>query len=247
MDAEGLGRKLLLTRPATAGRPLRTRLWGTWQHLTKCSHLKALSNSLNAGTAQRGCLGRGKAFGWPSAVCPQNGCVHLHIIEICTPWLGMTAIWPTQTGLCKFGCVWSLLTFVGVLESQFQAYGQIRENKAETLKTPLLGSWFLNMSAKASIVVVELSATGRVWFQFTPRSDRNLVCQTGVLGSFHWFFEETAKHGVHQDFLSRNFLSRNPQKITRISGSAPIWRVLIQDDPQANITYQRRSLCVSSR
>ena len=34
--------------------------------------LQALSGSLNAGTAKRGCLGQGEAFGWPPAVCPSK-------------------------------------------------------------------------------------------------------------------------------------------------------------------------------
>ena len=34
--------------------------------------LQALSSSLNAGTAKRGCLGRGEAFGWPPAVPPER-------------------------------------------------------------------------------------------------------------------------------------------------------------------------------
>ena len=57
MDAEGLGRKLL---PATPRKPLKSRLW-----VLTASHrmltLQALSSSLNAGTANRGCLGLGKA------------------------------------------------------------------------------------------------------------------------------------------------------------------------------------------
>ena len=31
---------------------------------------QTLSSSLNSGTAKRGCLGRGKVFGWPPAFCP---------------------------------------------------------------------------------------------------------------------------------------------------------------------------------
>ena len=41
--------------------------------------LQALSSSLNAGAAERGCLNRGKAALRQSV--PQNGRVHLHIIE----------------------------------------------------------------------------------------------------------------------------------------------------------------------
>ena len=41
---------------------------GTASH--KMLSLQAVSSSLNAGTAKRGCLGRGEAFGCPLAVCP---------------------------------------------------------------------------------------------------------------------------------------------------------------------------------
>ena len=63
MDAEGLGRKLLLTPPATPGEPRGKQTVGTVTASLKLLTLQALSSSLNAGTAERGCLGRGKAFG----------------------------------------------------------------------------------------------------------------------------------------------------------------------------------------
>ena len=49
---------------------LTSRLWGTVTASHKILTLQALSSSLNAGTAKRGCLNRGKAFGSPLAVCP---------------------------------------------------------------------------------------------------------------------------------------------------------------------------------
>ena len=76
MDAEGLGHKLLLT-PSSDPRRAPT-VTASYKMLT----LQALSSSLNAGTAKRDCLGRGEAFGCPPAVCPPNGRVHLHILEI---------------------------------------------------------------------------------------------------------------------------------------------------------------------
>ena len=65
MDAEGLGRKLLLTPPllATPGKPLASH-----EMLT----LQALSSSLNPGTAKRGCLGQGKPLGDLWQPVPQN-------------------------------------------------------------------------------------------------------------------------------------------------------------------------------
>ena len=66
MDAEGLGRKLLLTLSGDPRRAHEKQTVGTHKMLT----LQALSSSLNAGTAKRGCLRRGEAFGCPPAVCP---------------------------------------------------------------------------------------------------------------------------------------------------------------------------------
>ena len=73
MDPKGLGRKLLLT---PSGDTLRTPEKQTVGTVTashrkqKMLTLDALSSSLNAGTAEGGCLGRGEAFGCPPAVCP---------------------------------------------------------------------------------------------------------------------------------------------------------------------------------
>ena len=70
MDAEGLGRKLLLT---PSGDPRGTPEMQTVSAVTaspKMLTLQALSSSLNAGAAKGGCPSRGDAFGCPSAVCP---------------------------------------------------------------------------------------------------------------------------------------------------------------------------------
>ena len=53
MDAEGLGRKLLLTHLVTPGFPPE----------------KQTVSTVTA-SDQRGCVGQGKAFGWPPAICP---------------------------------------------------------------------------------------------------------------------------------------------------------------------------------
>ena len=62
MDAEGWGRKLLLTLPlATSDNPEKQTV-GTVTASRKMPTLPALSSSRSAGTAKRGCLGRGKAL-----------------------------------------------------------------------------------------------------------------------------------------------------------------------------------------
>ena len=84
MDTEGLGRELLLTPPRRPLETLKTRLWALRQHLTKCSQLQALWNSLNAGTAtlqREAAWAEGRLFGDLQQSVPQNGRVHLHIID----------------------------------------------------------------------------------------------------------------------------------------------------------------------
>ena len=69
MDAEGLGRKLLLTPSGNPrGAPEKEAL-GTVTASHQMLTLQVLSSSLNARIAKRGCL------------VPQNGRVHLHIID----------------------------------------------------------------------------------------------------------------------------------------------------------------------
>ena len=82
MDAECLGRKLLLT---LSGDPCRThekQTVGTVtasQNMLRQLSLQALSSSLNAGRAKGGCLGRGEAFGCPPAAhSPERLCPFIH-------------------------------------------------------------------------------------------------------------------------------------------------------------------------
>ena len=80
MDAEGLGRKLLLTAPGDPQQPLKRPL-GTVSASHKILTLQALWSSLNASAAEGGCLGRGEALGALRQSVPQNSRVHLHIID----------------------------------------------------------------------------------------------------------------------------------------------------------------------
>ena len=85
MDAEGLGRKLLLTPSGDPRRTSEKQTVGTETASQKMLSLRALSGSLNAGTAKGGCLGRGEAFGGGGGLrrsVPQNGRLHLHIIKL---------------------------------------------------------------------------------------------------------------------------------------------------------------------
>ena len=81
MDVEGLGRKLLLTPSGDLRRAPEKQTVGTVTASCKMLRLQALSSSLNASTAKRGCLGRGEAFGALRQSVPQNGRVHLRIID----------------------------------------------------------------------------------------------------------------------------------------------------------------------
>ena len=108
MDAEDLGRKLLLT---PFGDPCRTpemQIVGTVTASRNMLTLQALSSSLNAGTAKWGCLGRGEAFGCPPAVCPPERphpfarYRHLTLLKRgCANWVGLGLAenqeWPRQT------------------------------------------------------------------------------------------------------------------------------------------------------
>ena len=63
MDAEGLGRKLLLlTLPGDPRKTPEKQTVGTVTASHKMLTLQARSSSLNVGAAKKGCLGRG-AFG----------------------------------------------------------------------------------------------------------------------------------------------------------------------------------------
>ena len=81
MDAEGLGHRLLLTPSADPRRTPEKQTVGTVTASQKMLSLQALSRFLNAGPANGGCLGRGEAPGCLRQSVPQNGRVHLHIID----------------------------------------------------------------------------------------------------------------------------------------------------------------------
>ena len=70
MDAEGLGGKLLLIRSGEPRRAPEKQTVSTVTASHKMLTLQALSSSLNAGTAKKGCLGRGEASGCLLAVRP---------------------------------------------------------------------------------------------------------------------------------------------------------------------------------
>ena len=67
MDAEGLGRKLLLTLPSDLWRALKSRQWVLWQLFTKCSPCKDFRVLSIPARQRRGGMGRGEAFGCPSS------------------------------------------------------------------------------------------------------------------------------------------------------------------------------------
>ena len=71
MDAEGLGRKLLLTRPATLGEPCVKQTVGTVTASHKMLTPQALSSSLLGWHCEeRGSSSRGAVFESLPAVCP---------------------------------------------------------------------------------------------------------------------------------------------------------------------------------
>ena len=82
MDAEGLGRKLLLNPSGDSCRAPEKQTVGTVTASHKMLTLQALSSSLNADNAKRGLPGPRRGFWVPSgSLSPKNGRVHLHIIE----------------------------------------------------------------------------------------------------------------------------------------------------------------------
>ena len=85
MDAEGLGRRLLLT---PSGDPCRTPEKQTVGIVTashKMLTLQALSSSLIASTVKEGLPGPRRGFGALRQSVPQNGRVHLHITDYSGP------------------------------------------------------------------------------------------------------------------------------------------------------------------
>ena len=106
MDAECLGRKLLLTLSGDPRRAPEKQTVGTLTASHKMLTLHALSSSLNAGTAKRGCLGRGEAFECPPAVCPPKRprpCAHYRILEQLSEFQGILGVTPLKalTSLSK--------------------------------------------------------------------------------------------------------------------------------------------------
>ena len=82
MDAEGLGRKLLLTPSGDPSRTPEKQTVGTVTASRKMLTLQALSSSLNTGTARGGAAwAKERLVGALRQSVPQNGRVHLHIIE----------------------------------------------------------------------------------------------------------------------------------------------------------------------
>ena len=76
----GFGSQTAADPPATPAKTPEKQTAGTVTASHKMLTLQALSSSLHAGTAKRGCLGRGKALGDLRQSVPQNGRVHLHVI-----------------------------------------------------------------------------------------------------------------------------------------------------------------------
>ena len=82
MDAEGLGRGLLLTRLGTPQKSLKSRLQVLWRHLTKwpCKHFRALSMS----ALQREAFwAKERLLGDLRQPVPPNGRVHLLGVDHC--------------------------------------------------------------------------------------------------------------------------------------------------------------------
>ena len=86
MDAEGSGRRLLLTPQGPPNVPEKQTL-GTVTASHSMLTLQALSSSLNADTAKRCFLGQGKAVGDLRQSVPQNGRVHLLGVERGFPFI----------------------------------------------------------------------------------------------------------------------------------------------------------------
>ena len=80
MDAEGLGRKLLLTPRRPPETPEKQTV-GTVTASRNMLTLQALSSSLNAVIAREAVWAEERLLGDLRQSVPQNGRVHLHIIE----------------------------------------------------------------------------------------------------------------------------------------------------------------------
>ena len=81
MDAEGLGRKLLLTPSGDPRRAPEKQTMGTGTASHKMLTLQGVSISLHAGTAKRAAWAEERLSGALRQSVPQNGRVHLHIVD----------------------------------------------------------------------------------------------------------------------------------------------------------------------
>ena len=81
MDSEGLGRKLLLTPSGDPSRAPEKQTVGTVIASRKMLTLQALSSSFNPGTAKRAAWVEERLLVALRRSVPQNGRVHLHILE----------------------------------------------------------------------------------------------------------------------------------------------------------------------
>ena len=117
MDAEGLGRKLLLTLSGDPrSRTPEKQTVGTVTASQTMLTLQALSSSLHAGAAKGACLGRGEAFGCPPAVCPpERPCPFTHYQSSYPAEVRKWNFSPffSAKGVVKFGVKFSALCFPG--------------------------------------------------------------------------------------------------------------------------------------
>ena len=73
----------------TPGEPHEKQTVGTVTASHKMLTLQALSSSLNAGTAKRGCLGRGKAFGVTSGTLSPKTAASIYTLKAFSPKKGL--------------------------------------------------------------------------------------------------------------------------------------------------------------
>ena len=100
----GLGSQTAANPPpplATFGEPHEKQTVGTVTASHKMCKPASTFELSQASTAKRGCLGRGKAFGWPLAVCPLT---HYRFwrFPILTLWRADTQIWECKVSLRFF-------------------------------------------------------------------------------------------------------------------------------------------------
>ena len=78
----GFGSETAVDPPDDPRKPLNSRLWVLLTASHKILTLQAVSSSLNAGTAKRGEWAEERLSGDLRQSVPQNGRVHLHILEL---------------------------------------------------------------------------------------------------------------------------------------------------------------------